>query len=524
MEPARRPIALLSAPREVDFSVSLYGSSRCLGIPDLFAILHQNAKTGLLSLVSRDDERGILFHRGDLVYATAGDLSRRLGSFLVGLGFLDPKELARLDNDRGWEGAFLGQELLRRGAIKKEELNAAIRKQLLDNLDDVLLWEDGAFHFDEWSPSEIREVPTDLTIRTQSILLEAVRRFDESRLVRASFPDLSVVLEQSRPLAAPGDGDGLDAPARGVLALIQGPRPVNLVLRDSMFSPYETSVLLTDLMRRGYLREAAHHPIIPHGPATGRETPSFPILGEVSPHLWWVFKGRSASSSEFLVKEIARDPLLTAKALRHFAASGLTLRREEFSIPAVLARLGSFRARAFLIPEVVRSFFFAGEDYYWKGFRDQAIVAARTCRDLAQKVAYPFPEEVYLAGLLANLGMFLLVGSYPERYRKVFEKARQMEGGLLKLEEEAFGLNHAEYGAVQAEKWKFPDLVVQAMRFHHRTHEAPSPLLDLVALGNWIARTRHGGIDHSENEEVQVQGALRRFRLKRRKILALSPA
>jgi HD-like signal output (HDOD) protein len=504
--------------------VSLYGSSRCLGIPDLFAILHQNAKTGLLSLVSRDDERGILFHRGDLVYASAGDLSRRLGSFLVGLGFLEQEDLARLENDRGWEGAFLGQELLRRGAIKKEELNAAIRRQILDNLDDVLLWEDGAFHFDEWSPSEIREIPTDLTIRTQSILLEAVRRFDESRLVRASFPDLTLVLEQSRPLAAPGDGDGLDAPAREVLTLIKGQRPVNLVLRDSVFSPYETSVLLTDLMRRGYLREAAHHPIVPPGPAPGRESPNFPIPGEISPNLWWVFKGQSAATSEVLVKEIARDPLLTAKAVRQFAASGLTLVGEELSISTVLSRLGSFRARAFLIPEVVRGFFFAAEDYYWKECRDQAVLAARTCRNLAQKVAYPHPEEAYLAGLLSNLGMFLLIGSHPEGYRKVFEKARQMECDLLKLEEEAFGLNHAEFGAVQAEKWRFPDSLVRAMRFHHRTHEVPSPFLDLVALGNWIARTRHGGIDYSENEEVQVQGALRRFRLKRRKILALPQA
>ena len=502
--------------------MSLYGSSRCLGIPDLFAILHQNAKTGLLSLVSRDDERGILFHRGDLVYATAGDLSRGLGSFLVGLGFLKPEELARLDNDRGWEGAYLGQELLRRGAIKREELNTAIRKQLLDNLDDVLLWEDGAFHFDEWSPSDIQEIPTDLTIRTQSILLEAVRRFDESRLVRASFPDLSLVLERSRPLAAPGDDEGLDAPAREVLAIIEEQRPISLVLRDSMFSPYETSVLLTDLMRRGYLREAAHHPIAPPGPATGRESPSFPIPGgEISPHLRWVFKGQGAAGIDLLAREVAQDPLLAAKALRQFAASGLSLRREEFSIPTVVAGLGSFRARALLIPEVVRGFFFSAEDYYWKECRDHALLAARTCRNLAEKVAYPLPEEAYLAGLLSNLGMFLLIGSYPERYRRVFERARQAECDLLKLEAEAFGVNHAEYGAIQGEKWKFPDAVVQAMRLHHRSHEAPSPFLDLVALGNWIARTRHGGIDYSENEEVQVQGALRRFRLKRRKILAL---
>lgn len=503
----------------IDFSVSLQGNLRSLNIPDLFSLLYNQKKTGLLSLVSREDERGILFWKGDLVYATFRSPSRRLGSFLVSLGSLNEYELGRSAGARDWRVNFLGQELLSRGTITKEQLHSAVRKQILDVLDEVLLWPEGAFHFDDWREPVPYEVPLDRLIGTQNIVLEAIRRYDESQIIRQSFPDLSLVLELKTEEYPPLEANGIEGPIQEILALIDGQRSISQILRDSTRSPYETSVAITTLSKKGLIQPVACQSGILDLPSSCK-TWTLPVAPETPARIGWILQQEAADQFALFAQEIAGDPLLTAKALQQFSMNRLTLPRERYAIPEILESLGDFRVRAFLIPEMVRGIFFAERDFFWKESQRQAILCGQISRCLAHEVGYSYPEEAFLAGLLSNLGIFLLVGAHPKRYKSVAEKAKLLRQDLTQLEEQEFGISHNTIGGAFAEEWKFPKPVVETIRNHHQMTEKPVPILDLVALANWAAKRLVQSFDISTREEAQVQGALKRFRLKRKRLEA----
>ena len=44
------------------------------------------------------------------------------------------------------------------------------------------------------------------------------------------------------------------------------------------------------------------------------------------------------------------------------------------------------------------------------------------------------------------------------------------------------GVNHGEIGALIAEKWNFPDVIVNVIRFHHIPEEAPKDMRKITSL------------------------------------------
>lgn len=118
--------------------------------------------------------------------------------------------------------------------------------------------------------------------------------------------------------------------------------------------------------------------------------------------------------------------------------------------------------------------------YFWF----HALCVAVTARHLAQGLKYPNAEEAYLAGLLHNVGQLALLCVAPERYPPMFAQSGN-ELDLMRLEQAAFGLTHAEVGAWLAQRWNLHSFFADSIRYHHeplaRVRDA-HPLLQIVAL------------------------------------------
>lgn len=104
----------------------------------------------------------------------------------------------------------------------------------------------------------------------------------------------------------------------------------------------------------------------------------------------------------------------------------------------------------------------------------------RIYSELLQK---PLPENLSTAGLLHNIGVVMLSVYFPDAYTQVLQKfIRQTAGGvsLNALEEEAFGVTHAELGGYLLDWWGFPYANVECALFHNEPIH--SAILDKEAV------------------------------------------
>ncbi len=81
-------------------------------------------------------------------------------------------------------------------------------------------------------------------------------------------------------------------------------------------------------------------------------------------------------------------------------------------------------------------------------------------------------EQSYLAGFLHDVGIFVLVNSAPEQYKKVVELEQNEHMDTHIAERAIFGADHGAVGAYLFGLWGFSDAVLEAVAFHHVPHKA----------------------------------------------------
>ena len=185
--------------------MSINGVLEDLALADVLQFVHLGRRTGTLYMWQNDERRAeIGFHDGRIVSAwTPGH--KKLGRLLVDAEVIAPEELdAALDEQQGDSGErTLGQVLVDRGGVTREDIHRVIKAQVEETIFDLVTWQYGNFHFevDELHPiDEIGLAPgellADLDLNTQMLLLEATRIFDEKH--RGQSPGLSPLDENLR--------------------------------------------------------------------------------------------------------------------------------------------------------------------------------------------------------------------------------------------------------------------------------------------------------------------------------------
>lgn len=126
---------------------------------------------------------------------------------------------------------------------------------------------------------------------------------------------------------------------------------------------------------------------------------------------------------------------------------------------------------------------------------------------LARKTGLVTKESAFLAGLLHDIGMPIMVQTCGVTYIETFTAG----DGSCEKEEESFGASHAESGAWFADKCKLPPDCVMAIRHHHKPSGCPkdnnrTPVLaSITYLANIIAKGKKPeGIDSEFQEALMT--------------------
>jgi len=118
----------------------------------------------------------------------------------------------------------------------------------------------------------------------------------------------------------------------------------------------------------------------------------------------------------------------------------------------------------------------------------QNLALACVAEEVARAAIGKFEDDVFTAGLVADVGITALCAATNVNYAEVIEFAVQYEVPLIDAETKLIGLNHLEAGAAMAEVWGFPVALKSAIELHHNPNKAKpsSPLVDCIHIADHL--------------------------------------
>ena len=137
----------------------------------------------------------------------------------------------------------------------------------------------------------------------------------------------------------------------------------------------------------------------------------------------------------------------------------------------------------------------AGGRLDYRALWRHSVAVAAVAKHLAELAGWDEPEELFSAGLLHDLGKFVIELHAPEAYDQVVYGRARTGVALVEAERDAFGFDHATAGETFARAWRFPEFLCACFGGHHRTTAglaAPERTvrgIALVALADYLANT-----------------------------------
>ena len=206
----------------------------------------------------------------------------------------------------------------------------------------------------------------------------------------------------------------------------------------------------------------------------------------------------SDTSSRDLQDLVRTDQALTAQMLRIANSAMFGRVREVTTLTQAILTLGFSTARSVVLASSVKNLFNRGpvgiqERILW----EHALVTALTGSAFSKAIRFSMTEEVFLAGLMHDIGKSVMTLKFPESYGAMLRTLREQGGDGISMELDAFGFDHAMVGEALLRSWNIAEGIEAAVRWHHDPLQAPLEhrrLVALVALGTQMALDLQVGI------------------------------
>ena len=167
---------------------------------------------------------------------------------------------------------------------------------------------------------------------------------------------------------------------------------------------------------------------------------------------------------EQLRRAIENDPALTSRVLRVVNSSLFGLSREVSDLKQALALLGTKPLKLLVLGFSLPDNLFIGTAgdilrRYWRRTLTKAVAA----REISETLWKLPGDEAFLAGLLQDVGMLVLLQEYGEPYVRLLDAAFAKARDVGALAAKAIGFDHAHLTARLLEKWGLPKNLVEAI-------------------------------------------------------------
>lgn len=180
------------------------------------------------------------------------------------------------------------------------------------------------------------------------------------------------------------------------------------------------------------------------------------------------FMNAEGMSGDLFATKLAHDPALSAKALRVANSSFYGLSRQILTIPEALRVLGrrtvGLLVLAAAATDAIQVRGNIGFDH--KAFWRHALGAALSGQALAKCLRMD-ADIGFTVGLLHDIGGAALACIVPDRYADISAYQAKHDCPRIDAERAVLGIDHAQIGALLAERWQFAPVIVEAIAHHH---------------------------------------------------------
>ncbi|PKO00757.1 MAG: hypothetical protein CVU42_02710 [Chloroflexi bacterium HGW-Chloroflexi-4] len=178
----------------------------------------------------------------------------------------------------------------------------------------------------------------------------------------------------------------------------------------------------------------------------------------------------SSATSVEISEIIGLDQALSASILQSANSVAMGFSTDCSKLSEAVMRLGFKRLKGLILGIAAVGPF----NQSLKGYRfgagelwNHSIATAVSAEWIARELRYPDPEEAYTAGLLHDMGKLFLDQFVFSDYTRIVDLMLKYKLTLYMAEEQLLGIDHAKVGGLIAEKWNFPVVLVDAIRYHH---------------------------------------------------------
>lgn len=172
-----------------------------------------------------------------------------------------------------------------------------------------------------------------------------------------------------------------------------------------------------------------------------------------------------------LVRLVEHDPILTMKVLKLVNSAYFGLSRKVSSIKQGVVYVGvnTIKHLAVSIAAIGALPRTNDANFDMDDFWTHSLITGAAAKQLSQHRGVPKGDATrfFIAGLLHDIGQVVLTQFMAQEYRTVLEQSRNNDALLVQLERQALDTDHAQVGAMLAERWQLPADFVNAIRNHH---------------------------------------------------------
>lgn len=209
---------------------------------------------------------------------------------------------------------------------------------------------------------------------------------------------------------------------------------------------------------------------------------NLPVLPTVVVQILRLFDDPNVSPRS-LEKLIEQDPALTAKILK-VAGSSMYGMQSATSVSRALSVLGMNTLRSISISLAYQQVMAVRSNRptfdkltFWR----HCLATGIGARGLMKMINPGHAEEAYIAGLMHDIGILALEKFVPGHLEQSLRISAAQKIPLSRAERTQTNFDHADIGAVLAEKWKLNNIVTNAIKYHD------NPLEDLKTPQTTIA-------------------------------------